>query len=127
MTLNAQEAKDCRENSSRIDIEALIRDRDQLLAEAVRRYRQDEKWWPDRQFEAEYIVTEQDARYEGDAWEEPIAGRLAELECTTVCQIAREGRSTELALAISGALSPLERLGWQRGKRTKRYERRAAH
>jgi hypothetical protein len=29
-------------------------------------------WWPDKDFEREYIMPEQAARYEADAWEETI-------------------------------------------------------
>lgn len=56
-----------------IDIEALIRDRDQLLAEAVHGYRMGEQWWPDHDFEALVIKPEQEARRAVDAWEPPIA------------------------------------------------------
>lgn len=56
-----------------IDIEALIRDRDQLLAEAVHGYRMGEQWWPDHDFEALVIKPEQEARRAVDAWEPPIS------------------------------------------------------
>ena len=50
-----------------IDLEALRRDRDQLFAEALHRYRQGESWWivPGAEEEAE-------ERYDADAWESLI-------------------------------------------------------
>jgi predicted P-loop ATPase len=47
-----------------IDLEGLVRDRDQLFAEAVALYRKGEQHWPDRDFEKRFIVKEQQARYE---------------------------------------------------------------
>ena len=40
----------------RIDLESLERDRDQLFAEAVARYRKGEAWWLDKAFEREIIA-----------------------------------------------------------------------
>jgi predicted P-loop ATPase len=51
-----------------IDIRRLKADRDQLLAEAVVRYRDDEHWWPDPELEDRLFVPEQDARYDADSW-----------------------------------------------------------
>jgi predicted P-loop ATPase len=59
-----------------IDIEALIADRDQLLAEAVKLFRDGAAWWPDRAFEVEHIAPQQDARYEADPWHETIEAWL---------------------------------------------------
>jgi predicted P-loop ATPase len=66
----------------RIDIEALERDRDQLLAEALHAYLMGEQWWPDPDFEAQVIKPEQEARRSVDAWEPAIhqwlQGRVGE-------------------------------------------------
>jgi predicted P-loop ATPase len=59
-----------------IDIEGLRRDRDQLFAEAVALYRKGCQWWPDREFERRCIVPQQEARFDEDPWQEPIAKGL---------------------------------------------------
>lgn len=55
-----------------IDIDALKTDRDQILAEAVHLFKSGDPWWPDKEFEAEFIAPEQVARYECDPWQEII-------------------------------------------------------
>ncbi len=55
-----------------IDLVALQQDRDQLFAEAFSLYREGHPWWPDREFEAEFMAPEQAARYEEDPWHEMI-------------------------------------------------------
>jgi predicted P-loop ATPase len=57
---------------TRIDIEGIKHDRDQIFAEGVERYRSGENWWPDPEFEAEIIKPEQAERRAIDAWQEPI-------------------------------------------------------
>ena len=54
-----------------IDIDALVRDRDQLWAEAVHLYRQGEQCWatPDMA----YLTEAQEARFQDDPWEEHVA------------------------------------------------------
>jgi Virulence-associated protein E len=104
-----------------IDIKALIRNRDQLFAEAVHLYRQGSQWWPDAAFEREFIAPEQEARYEADAWEDEIRSFLTGKQRTTVLEIAKH--SLEIELPRIGTAdqrritAALERLGWVRGKR----------
>jgi predicted P-loop ATPase len=111
-----------------IDPIALRHDRDQLYAETVVRYREGKRWWPDKDFEQQYMVPEQAARYEGDAWEEPIVRFLdgsvtdgkpsAGRKQVTVYEVARYALdidtpriSTSDQRRIAAAL---EQLGWRR-------------
>jgi hypothetical protein len=75
--------------AGKIDIAALARDRDKLFAEAIERYRHDEQWWPDKNFEREHMQPEQEARYEADAWEENIRDYLALNPRVTISQVAK--------------------------------------
>jgi predicted P-loop ATPase len=101
-----------------IDTTALARDRDQLFAEAVDRYRKGEPWWPDKNFERESIMPQQSARYESDAWEEPIASHLLKLSRTTIGSVAvnalgfkteRLGTADQRRIAAA-----MEQIGWRR-------------
>lgn len=56
-----------------INLAGLAQDRDQLFAEAFALYRKGEPWWPNGDFEQEYIAPQQDARMVIDAWCDPIA------------------------------------------------------
>ena len=105
-----------------IDIDGLIRDRDQLFAEAVHLYRQGFRWWPDAAFEREFIAPEQELRYEPDAWEDQIRSFIIGKQRTTVLEVARDGLSIDLPRIGTSdqrrITAALERQGWTRSKRT---------
>jgi predicted P-loop ATPase len=105
-----------------IDTDALARDRDQLFAEAVAAYRAGEPWWPDSDFEREHITPQQEARFEGDAWEELIGAWLAERDRCTLAEVAREGlhfTSDRLGTADQRRIvAVLTRLGWEQRRGT---------
>jgi predicted P-loop ATPase len=106
-----------------INTEALVRDRDQLFAEAVYLYRRRWRWWPSQKFEAEHIHPEQEARYEADAWEQAIAEWLADsnrgTDPVTALLVARKALYLEtprIGTADQRRIAAaLERLGWRRG------------
>jgi predicted P-loop ATPase len=71
---------------TKVNIEKLIADRDQLFAEAVHRYHAGEEWWPDVDFERVQIEPVQSLRYEADAWEDEIEDWLqANAERAVTC------------------------------------------
>ena len=70
-----------------IDADGLHAVRDQLWAEAVIRYRAGAPWWLDTANLITEADTEQRARFEGDPWEERIAGYLASKNEVSITQI----------------------------------------
>jgi predicted P-loop ATPase len=126
--------------AGKIDVEVLARDRDQLFAEAVHLFRVGTRWWPDNEFERKYIVVEQDARFEADAWEEAIASFLKGKVKTTVLMVAGGALGFEIERPnfqppgeAPSRGTPINRLGtadqrritavltslgWKRGERT---------
>ena len=101
----------------KIDLESLDRDRDQLWAEAVHRYRAGETWWevPDQ------AKDEQEERYQFDSWEEIIAPWLTGRSEVTTTEILRdcleilETRDHSHAAQVRiGTI--LKRCGWERVK-----------
>jgi predicted P-loop ATPase len=105
-----------------VDIPALILDRDQLFAEAVVRYRAGSRWWPEASFERQFIVPEQEARYEADAWEDTIATFLSGRSRVTLSEIARDALGMDNrqigTLDQRRIRAALLRLEWIEGKRT---------
>ena len=61
---------------NKLDLQALIRDRDQLWAEALVEYRKGERWWLDKDTE-KLARTEQELRRVTDVWEETVLPWLA--------------------------------------------------
>jgi predicted P-loop ATPase len=104
-----------------IDIDGLMRDRDQLWAEAVARYRRGEKWWLESAGLIADAAAEQDARYATDAWEATIARFVLAKDWTTVAEALthlsvetpKQGQAEQNRVARC-----LKRLGWQRKQRT---------
>jgi predicted P-loop ATPase len=131
-----------------IQLRRLMRDRDQLWAEAVTAYRAHERYWPTPAFEARVIEPQQRERYYVDAWQEPIETELARLQVaaakaraagkpderarTTLLQIwqaamtepgmAASSDATRLRFDRSAQIrvrDTLRFLGWERGKQTR--------
>ena len=102
---------------SELDPDGLKADRDQLFAEAVHRYKAGEQWWPDRDFEAQYIKPEQEARFEFDAWETAIADYVSDKNRVTVLDVAQTGigmMTAKIGTADQRRITAiLERLGWE--------------
>ena len=80
-----------------------------------------EHWWPDREFEQTHIKPQQEARYEGDVWEEKIAEYLNGLSSSakvTVSQVARDALHVETSRIGTAdqrrITAAMERLGWKR-------------
>lgn len=55
-----------------IDIDRLKRERDQLFAEAYHLYKDGAPWWPDEDFTAAHIETQQENRRAVDVWEADV-------------------------------------------------------
>lgn len=72
-----------------IDLERLERKRDQLWAEAVARFRDDEQWWLTDE-ESKLAEREQLSRMQGDIWEDTIANAVFPHLTYTSAQILQD-------------------------------------
>ena len=104
-----------------IDTAKLHSDRAQLFAQAVDAYNHGDNWWPDIGFENQYIKGQQEARFEGDPWEERIAEMIAMNDRVTVCQVATTALGFDGVSRIGTAdqrriANILHGLGWNPGR-----------
>jgi predicted P-loop ATPase len=104
-----------------VDLNALVRDRDQLWAEAVHRYRAGEPWWLSRQVEA-LAAAEASLRVAHDPWTADVVKVTEGLAGPDVSPgevMARMNLpTTERHDRHAGRVGQILRdLGWQRGKR----------
>ncbi len=101
-----------------IDVHRLADARDQLFAEAVHQFHEGAQWWPDREFEAKHIRSEQEKRYEADVWEDLIKVYLDVSTKVTVSEVANSALSFEAARIGTAdqrrITAIMERLGWRR-------------
>lgn len=91
-----------------IDLEGLRRDRDQLFAEAVARYRSGERWWLTPEEEGSAAVQQQE-RQERDAWHDTV---------TAYCESVGS-----LPITMAGIL---RRLGYAEDRQNSQVTRRVA-
>ena len=100
----------------KIDTDALTRDRDQLFAEATAAFRDGAHWWPGRDFERNHIATEQEDRFEADAWEGAVSAYLVGRATTTTHDLASGalglGASRLGTVETRRITATMERLGW---------------
>jgi predicted P-loop ATPase len=103
----------------KIDLDGLAKVRDQLLAEAVVRYKQGEHWWLNED-EYEIAKVEQAERLQEDAWEDAVADYVKRLSDTTATEILENSLHLE-----TGRISQADRnrvakimtgLGWKQKK-----------
>jgi predicted P-loop ATPase len=70
-----------------IDIKRLARDRNQLWAEALTKYRAGAAWWLDSKTLSQKVTEQQAERYEGDVWDSLITDWCKNKESVSVSEI----------------------------------------
>jgi predicted P-loop ATPase len=71
----------------RVDVDGLSEVRDQLWAEAKARYKSGCPWWLDTPDLVQLASDQQEARYEGDPWEEVIGPWLESKQSTAISEV----------------------------------------
>lgn len=102
----------------KISISDLERDREQLFAEAVKRFQEEEEWWPDPDFEAKYFRPEQERRSLPDPWADQVQDIVSDQdrvfvgETLTALGISLKDQGTAAQRRVS---TILKKLGWESG------------
>jgi predicted P-loop ATPase len=112
-----------------LNLAALERDRDQLWAEAVHRYKKGEKWWLSERDLIDIATEEQEERYRRDDWEELVSAFLLNQSETSTAEILGGAIKKEPAFWTHGDSirigTILTRLGWESFRpRTNKRQRR---
>lgn len=104
---------------TKIDIEALKRDVDQLWAEALHMYRSKVTWWIEEK-DRKLFAEEQEKRYQEDAWQEPIEQFLGTRGTTTTAEVLEEALKIDRArwdkMSQMRVAAILRRMGFKRVK-----------
>lgn len=103
---------------TRILIHDLARDRDQLWAEAVERFKQGASWWLDSADLNRAAEYEQSKRYDGDAWDESIRDWVENLDSVSIpevlCMCIGKEKSTWTQADQNRVARSLRSIGWKR-------------
>jgi predicted P-loop ATPase len=105
---------------TKIDLEQLVIDRDQLFGEAVALYEAGEPWWLDTPELNALAAAEQDKRYVPDAWDPLISDYVDHppLDSVTVREILKNAIGLSPAYwsqeAQNRVAKSLQQLGWKR-------------
>jgi predicted P-loop ATPase len=102
----------------RIDVDALVRDRDQLWAEAKARFDAGAVWWLETAELVQMATDQQIDRYEGDPWEEVIGPWLETRTDVSISEVLAKCLEKAQALWTQAdknrAARCLRALGWAR-------------
>jgi predicted P-loop ATPase len=108
-------------------IEELARDRDQLWAEGVERYRAGERWWLDTDELVFAAEQEQADRYEGDAWDEAISSWIEDRDSVSISEVLTacldKPKANWTQTDKNRVARCLRAAGWERYKAGPRSER----
>jgi predicted P-loop ATPase len=101
-----------------VNVDRLERMRAQLFAETVLAYRANEAWWPQREFEKEWITPVQDARQWEDALTDRVAELVSPLHSITLAQLGQSlgfDNTRFDILAQKRVAAILRKAGWRKG------------
>jgi predicted P-loop ATPase len=118
-----------------IDLQAIERDRNQLWAEAVAKFKAGEPWWLTETGEVSQAKEEQASRYQQDPWQEVIARHVEERTDVSISEILSDLLLIEKGKQTQGDQNRVARclitLDWERYQtprpaRAWRYRRRVS-